>query len=104
MDFLVAKDDLHSCRFIDAPPPVPRDGEALLAVDAFGLTANNITYAMFGDAMSYWNFPAEERLGPDARVGLRRGDRERPRGGRGRRPRIWIPAPLHRARSSRPPA
>jgi hypothetical protein len=31
-------------------------GEARLAVDAFALTANNITYAAFGEAMKYWQF------------------------------------------------
>ena len=64
MDFLLAKDDLHSCRFADADPPQPGEGQALLAVDVFGLSANNITYAMFGEAMSYWDFfPAEEGWG-----------------------------------------
>jgi NADPH:quinone reductase-like Zn-dependent oxidoreductase len=64
MDFLVARDDLHSCRFEDAPAPEPGPGEALLRVDAFGLTSNNITYAMFGEAMSYWSFfPAAEGWG-----------------------------------------
>ncbi|MGD0453876.1 MAG: DUF2855 family protein [Solirubrobacteraceae bacterium] len=64
MDFLVAKADLHSCRFQDAPPLEPQPGQALLRVDAFGLTSNNITYAMFGEAMSYWGFfPAEEGWG-----------------------------------------
>ncbi len=64
MDFLVARDDLHRCRFDDAPAPEPGAGQALLRVDAFGLSANNITYAMFGEAMSYWNFfPAPEGWG-----------------------------------------
>jgi hypothetical protein len=36
-------------------------GEALLAVDSFGLTTNNITYALMGETMSYWKFfPAED--------------------------------------------
>ncbi len=56
MDFLVARDDLHRCRFDDTPTPEPGPGQALLSVDAFGLTSNNITYAMFGEAMSYWSF------------------------------------------------
>ncbi|MGO4831212.1 DUF2855 family protein [Rhizobiaceae sp. 2RAB30] len=34
----------------------PAEGEVLFAVDRFALTANNITYAAFGDAMSYWQF------------------------------------------------
>jgi NADPH:quinone reductase-like Zn-dependent oxidoreductase len=64
MDFLVARDDLHRCRFEDAPAPEPGPGQALLRVDAFGLTSNNITYAMFGERMSYWSFfPAEEGWG-----------------------------------------
>jgi hypothetical protein len=33
----------------------------LLGVDAFGLTTNNITYALMGETMRYWEFfPAEE--------------------------------------------
>jgi hypothetical protein len=64
MDFLVAKDDLHRCRFLDAPAPDLEPGQALLKVSAFGLSANNITYAMFGQAMSYWSFfPAGDGWG-----------------------------------------
>jgi Protein of unknown function (DUF2855) len=64
MDFLVAKSDLHSCRFEDNPALEPGPGQALLRVDAFGLTTNNITYAMFGEAMFYWSFfPAVDGWG-----------------------------------------
>ena len=64
MDFLIARDDLHRCRCSDAPAPQPGPGQALLSVRAFGLSANNITYAVFGEAMSYWAFfPAEEGWG-----------------------------------------
>jgi hypothetical protein len=64
VDFLVAKDDLHSCRFLDGDPPELDPGQALLEVERFGLSANNITYAKFGEAMSYWSFfPAEEGWG-----------------------------------------
>jgi Protein of unknown function (DUF2855) len=31
-------------------------GEALLAIKRFSLTANNVTYAAFGDMMAYWDF------------------------------------------------
>jgi hypothetical protein len=66
-DFIVRRDDLHRCEFRAAPPPNAvhlAEGQVLLAVDAFGLTANNITYAVFGDAMKYWNFfPAPEGWG-----------------------------------------
>ncbi len=64
MDFLIAKDDLHRCRFEQEEPPELAPGQALLALERFGLTSNNITYAMFGEAMSYWNFfPAEDGWG-----------------------------------------
>jgi hypothetical protein len=44
MDFPIAREDLHNCRFADAAAPEPGPGQALLAVSAFGLTSNNITY------------------------------------------------------------
>jgi hypothetical protein len=31
-------------------------GEARLQLERFALTANNVTYAVFGDRMAYWNF------------------------------------------------
>jgi uncharacterized protein DUF2855 len=64
VDFLVAKDDLHRARFVESEPHELEDGQAALRVVSFGLSANNITYAMFGEAMSYWSFfPAEEGWG-----------------------------------------
>jgi hypothetical protein len=63
-DFLVKRDDLRECRIADSEPAEVVAGQALLQVDSFGLTANNITYAVFGDAMSYWKFfPAAEGWG-----------------------------------------
>ncbi len=65
-DFVVRKADLKDASFIDAPsssaPLAP--GQVLLAIDKFALTANNITYAAFGDAMHYWDFfPASAGFG-----------------------------------------
>ncbi|MGA1245763.1 MAG: DUF2855 family protein, partial [Ilumatobacteraceae bacterium] len=31
-------------------------GEVRLAVQSFALTSNNITYAVFGDGLKYWDF------------------------------------------------
>jgi hypothetical protein len=63
-DFLVMRKDLRETRIAESDPPEAGDGQALLRVDTFGLTANNITYGVFGDAMKYWNFfPAEEGWG-----------------------------------------
>jgi uncharacterized protein DUF2855 len=64
VDFLVAKDDLHSTRLLETVAPEPQPGQALLSISSFGLSANNITYAKFGEAMSYWSFfPAAEGWG-----------------------------------------
>jgi len=56
MDFELLRKDLHTTRFVETEPPTPSDGEAVLRVESFGLTSNNITYAVFGDAMNYWDF------------------------------------------------
>jgi Protein of unknown function (DUF2855) len=64
MDFQIALDDLHRCRVVETPARELDDGQARLSVQRFGLTANNITYAKFGEAMSYWRFfPAQEGWG-----------------------------------------
>jgi hypothetical protein len=63
-DFLVRCDDLRRCRIAESPAPDVVGGQALLRVDTFGLTANNVTYAVFGEAMSYWDFfPATDGWG-----------------------------------------
>src|SRR5215212_11921980 len=63
-DFLVKRDDLRECRTAPGAPPEPEPGQALLRVDTFGLTANNVTYAVLGEMMSYWDFfPAPEGWG-----------------------------------------
>ena len=56
MDFELHRKDLHQTRFVHGDPPSPEDGQALLRVDSFGLTSNNITYAVLGEAMKYWDF------------------------------------------------
>lgn len=63
-DFLVKRDDLRECRIAESPAPEIEPGQALLRVDTFGLTANNVTYAVFGEAMHYWDFfPAADGWG-----------------------------------------
>ena len=63
-DFLVKRDDLRECRIAESEAPELEAGQALLRVDTFGLTANNVTYAVMGEAMSYWDFfPAEDGWG-----------------------------------------
>ena len=63
-DFLVSRKDIRETRIADSEPPALEPGQALLDVQSFGLTANNVTYAVFGDLMSYWDFfPAEDGWG-----------------------------------------
>ncbi len=63
-DFLVKRDDFRSCRIDEAKPPTLEAGQALLRVECFGMTTNNVTYAVFGEAMSYWSFfPASDGWG-----------------------------------------
>lgn len=53
--------DLTSTRLVDLPAPQCADGEAVLRVDRVGLTANNVTYAVLGEAYRYWEFfPASD--------------------------------------------
>ena len=63
-DFLVKCDDLRECRVAKSEVRELEPGQALLRVETFGLTANNITYAVLGEMMSYWDFfPAEDGWG-----------------------------------------
>jgi hypothetical protein len=54
--FVVQQRDLTVHRLITAEPPVLGDGEVELAIDRFGFTANNVTYAVLGEALGYWRF------------------------------------------------
>ena len=64
MELLVARDDLRNSRIVDAPAPEPGPGEVRFRIEQFAFTANNITYAVFGDMMGYWQFfPTEPGWG-----------------------------------------
>jgi hypothetical protein len=52
----VARDDLARTELVDEAAPDIGEGEALLRVNRVGMTANNVTYALLGDAMHYWDF------------------------------------------------
>jgi hypothetical protein len=56
IDFLVRKDQFSATELRETPAPALDAGQVRLCVDKFALTANNITYAAFGEAMNYWNF------------------------------------------------
>ncbi|MEV0896046.1 DUF2855 family protein [Actinoplanes sp. NPDC049802] len=68
--FAVGRDDLSRTVVAESATPEITDGEALLRVDRVGLTANNITYAVLGEAMRYWEFFPAEHHGLGAEWGL----------------------------------
>ena len=66
-DFVVARDNLQQSKAIATELPdadaLPAD-TLLVKVDRFAFTANNITYAILGDQLKYWQlFPAPEGFG-----------------------------------------
>ena len=62
---LVDQDDIRTTRIDEISMSEPLAEEfALLAVDRFALTANNVTYAAIGRVLGYWDFfPAEDNWG-----------------------------------------
>lgn len=65
LDFLVKRDNLGETTLCDSAQLNPSEGQALLSVERFALTANNITYGVAGDLIGYWKFfpCAQEGLG-----------------------------------------
>lgn len=62
--FEVRRDDLSTFRFTEQVTPEIEDGETLAEVERFAFTANNISYAVVGEKLGYWNFfPVEEGWG-----------------------------------------
>ncbi len=60
----VGRADIAAVEVLDeSSVPVP-EGQVRLAVDVFGMSANNISYAMTGDSLGYWgHFPVDEERG-----------------------------------------
>ena len=53
----IRKDDFTRTRLVETETPETLgEGEVLLEVDAFAVTANNVTYAVAGDRIGYWQF------------------------------------------------
>jgi hypothetical protein len=55
-DLLVKRSALAETKLAPAAPIALEEGEATLRVDAFSITANNVTYGAMGDFLKYWNF------------------------------------------------
>jgi hypothetical protein len=57
LDFIVHKKDWQQHRFLEAPAPADlAPGQVRFRVDRFAFTANNISYALSGEALGYWRF------------------------------------------------
>lgn len=60
----VDRNDLRRTRHVELAAESLVDGQVRVQIDKFGLTANNVSYAVAGDAVGYWQyFPAEEEWG-----------------------------------------
>lgn len=55
---------LEQTRVTDEPLPPPGPGQLVLAVERFGLSSNNLSYALLGDMLGHWApFPAADGWG-----------------------------------------
>ena len=69
MDIEVARPEYSRTRIM-RPASGPLDeGQARLRIDKFGLSANNVTYAVVGDMLSYWDFFPASPSDDDTRWG-----------------------------------
>ncbi len=60
----VKRDKLRETRVVESDQKPLEDGQIRVAIDKMGLTANNVSYAVSGDAIGYWKyFPAEGEWG-----------------------------------------
>lgn len=54
--FQVKKENFTEGRIIEFPSPDLEDGQVLLTIEKFAYTSNNITYAVAGYTLKYWDF------------------------------------------------
>ncbi len=52
----VRRSAIDQSRIVAEDLPLLGDGEVRLRIESFSVTANNVTYAVVGDAFGYWNF------------------------------------------------
>ncbi|MFN3257632.1 MAG: DUF2855 family protein [Ilumatobacter sp.] len=65
----VRRDEIGTTRLLVEDVEL-KDGQVRFRVDRFAITANNITYAVFGDMLGYWDFfPSSQPDADDGRPG-----------------------------------
>ena len=52
----VKRNAIDQAQIVTEDLPPLGDGEVRLRIESFSVTANNVTYAVAGDAFGYWNF------------------------------------------------
>lgn len=60
--YLVKRDAIHEGKFVtNSETARPGENQVLLEISQFAFTANNVTYALMGERMGYWQFfPSNE--------------------------------------------
>ena len=62
--FLVNKTNISQTKYLNNPTPELADGEVLFKIEKYAFTTNNITYAVVGHKIRYWEFfPTENPFG-----------------------------------------
>lgn len=62
--FLIHKTELNNTKIHQEDLPELEDGDVLLKIDLYAMTSNNITYAVTGHKLRYWQFfPTQEPFG-----------------------------------------
>lgn len=60
----IDRTDINKTKQVTTELPELIEGQVLVAIDKFGLTANNVSYAVTGDSIGYWQFyPAQDNWG-----------------------------------------
>ncbi len=60
----VNRGDYRETKIIESPASPLNENEVLVRIDKFGLTANNVSYAVSGDMIGYWKYyPADDPFG-----------------------------------------
>jgi hypothetical protein len=52
----INRSNCRQTKVVEQTIPALDDGQILVEIDKFGLTANNVTYAIVGDMIGYWNY------------------------------------------------
>ncbi|CAH0990662.1 hypothetical protein SIN8267_00756 [Sinobacterium norvegicum] len=52
----VHRNNIRDSKIVQSPLPSLNQDEVLVAIDKFGLTANNVSYAISGGSLGYWDY------------------------------------------------